>query len=146
MAPQTQTANLGELTRDECFGLLATQPVGRLAVATPEDAPLVVPVNFVLDGEAIVFRSDLGAKVRLIRHAPVSFQVDFIDWYHKAGWSVLARGVASEASHWEVGHLLLEPWAEGDKRHWVRIVVSDVTGRRLERVELEWPSDNRGYL
>jgi nitroimidazol reductase NimA-like FMN-containing flavoprotein (pyridoxamine 5'-phosphate oxidase superfamily) len=144
---QEGKGGLSEISRDECFELLAGHPVGRVAMAVEGDGPLVVPVNFILDGEAIVFRSDPGMKVRLLRQGPaVSFQVDQVDWYHHTGWSVLARGVAYEATHWEVEHLALEPWAEGDKGHWVRIVVRDVTGRRLERGELSWPGDDRGYL
>jgi nitroimidazol reductase NimA-like FMN-containing flavoprotein (pyridoxamine 5'-phosphate oxidase superfamily) len=134
------------LTPDECWQLLATQSVGRIAVPIDRQGPLVVPVNFMLDGEAIVFRSDMGAKIEALRDGPVSFQVDFIDWSRRTGWSVLARGVAYEATHWEVDHLLLEPWAGGDKSHWVRIIVTDLTGRRLEAHDLDWPPHNKGYL
>ena len=95
----TQIASRGgeivELSREECFELLASQPVGRLAVASPDGPPLVVPVNYRLDGEAIVFRSDQGLKVRLLRQAPVSFEVDFIDWQHRTGWSTKSEGSAA---------------------------------------------------
>jgi nitroimidazol reductase NimA-like FMN-containing flavoprotein (pyridoxamine 5'-phosphate oxidase superfamily) len=143
---QEDRGKLSEIDRDECFQLLAGHPVGRVAMAVEGDGPLVVPVNFSLDGEAIVFRSDPGMKIRLLRQGPVSFQVDEVDWYHRTGWSVLARGVAYEATHWEVDHVDVKPWAEGDKGHWVRIVVREITGRRLEHGELSWPGDGRGYL
>lgn len=136
---------LTTLERAECLELLAAQPVGRLAVMDG-DSPLVVPVNYVLDGDCIVFRSDLGAKLTALAHQKVSFEVDYIDWYHRTGWSVLVRGAAYEATRWEVDHLLLEPWAEGDKRHWVRIPIVDITGRRLDAIELDWPPNGRGYL
>ena len=122
---------LDELDRRECLHLLATQPVGRLAVATPE-GPLVVPVNFVVDGEAIVFRSDRGSKLFAIGDGRVAFEVDLIDAYHRTGWSVLIRGRAYEATHWEIDHLLLQPWAPGDKRHWIRLPIATITGRRLK--------------
>lgn len=134
------------LDRAECLRLVRTQVVGRLAMTTPYEAPLVVPVNFVLDGDVVVFRSDPGTKLRLLRAGPISFQVDFIDWQHRTGWSVLARGLAHEATHAEVQHLLLESWVEGDKGHWVRIELADVTGRSLTLTELEFPPDDRGYL
>src|SRR6266508_4316639 len=54
----TARAELDELDRDECFRLLASVPVGRIAVCGPGQAPLVVPVNFALDGDVIVFRTD----------------------------------------------------------------------------------------
>jgi nitroimidazol reductase NimA-like FMN-containing flavoprotein (pyridoxamine 5'-phosphate oxidase superfamily) len=137
---------LTELTADDCYALLGTQPVGRLAVPDGVQGPLVVPVNFLLDGDVIVFRTDMGTKVRALRQGPVSFQVDFIDWIHHTGWSVLARGVAYEATHWEVEHLDLDPWAEGDKTHWIRLIVDDITGRRLQPSDLALPTDDRGYL
>ncbi|HZQ28318.1 MAG TPA: pyridoxamine 5'-phosphate oxidase family protein [Acidimicrobiales bacterium] len=146
-APSTPAPRptLSELTRDECFDLLNTQVVGRLAVAAPGQAPLVVPVNFVVDGDAIVFRSDAGTKLALLSTNPVSFQVDVVDPNRRGGWSVLASGRAGEVGSWEVGHLAVEPWAGGDKRRWVRLIVERVTGRRLEPPELSW-QDSRGYL
>src|SRR5207302_1120061 len=141
---ETSDRHLAELTRGECFELLLTQPVGRVAVAVPGAAPHVVPVNFILDGEAIVFRSGGGTKLDLLRGTAVAFQVDFVDWAQRCGWSVLAKGVAYEATHYETDHLALTPWADGDRRHWVRMVISELTGRRIERIDLPWPGDSRG--
>lgn len=135
-----------ELTHDECFELLRTQPVGRFAAAVPGEGPIVVPVNFIVDGDVIVFRSDMGTKIAALRHGPVSFQVDWIDWMHKTGWSVLARGVAYEATHFEVEHLDVNPWSSGDKRHWVRLVITEITGRRIEAHDFDWRHDDKGYL
>ena len=137
---------LVEVPRDECFRLLATQPLGRLAVAVEGEAPLVAPVNYLLDGEAIMFRTDAGSKLDHLRQAPVSFEVDFVDWSTRTGWSVLVQGVAYEATHYETDHLKLQPWAPGPKRTWVRIVVRDVTGRRLRPTDLDFARDPRGYL
>src|SRR5437763_13797599 len=94
---RTTAAVAVEIDRDECLQLLRSQPVGRVAMTTPDDSPLVVPVNYVVDGEFVVFRSDPGTKLRLLAARPVSFQVDFIDWFHRSGWSVLGRGRAYEA-------------------------------------------------
>ena len=131
---------------EECLALLADHPVGRVAIAQPGQPPLVVPVNYQLDGDAIVFRSDPGLKTQLLAHMPVSFEVDSIDPHHRTGWSVLVHGTAYLATHWETDHLHLDPWAEGKKRIWVRIVPSTITGRRLEPGDFDWPSDGRGYL
>jgi nitroimidazol reductase NimA-like FMN-containing flavoprotein (pyridoxamine 5'-phosphate oxidase superfamily) len=52
---------LDEIERDECLELLATQSIGRLAV--PDHGyypPHIVPVNFALDDDKVVFRSDSG--------------------------------------------------------------------------------------
>jgi len=143
---QEQLPSLDELTEDECLAFLVAQPIGRIALARADGPPLVMPVNFLLDGQAIVFRSDAGTKINLIRGAHVTFQVDWFDPLHHAGWSVLVHGRAYEASHWETDHLRLAPWAPGDKRRWVRIVIEEITGRRLTAGDLGTWSDGRGYL
>ncbi len=150
MAANTKTETTGgeviEPSAEECFELIASQPVGRLAVARSDGPPLVIPVNFRLDSGVIVFRSDPGLKLRLLLRGPVSFQVDYIDWPHRTGWSVLVHGDAYQATHWERDHIELVPWAGGDKGTWVRIEAATVTGRRLLPADLDWPADNRGYL
>lgn len=146
MASDDPTASaLERISRDECMELVKSLSIGRVAVAVPDQAPLVVPVNYVLDGEVVVFRSDLGTKLSAVHHQPISFQVDFVDPFHRTGWSVLIQGDAYEATAWEVGHLDIRPWAGGDKQHWVRLVPKVVTGRRIALPEVE-PLDARGYL
>ena len=120
-----------ELERDECFALLAANAVGRLAVGRDGLAPLVRPVNYLLEGEVIVFRTAPGSKLDAARTRPVAFEVDGIDYLRREGWSVIVEGHAYEATHWEFDHLELEPWAPGVKDHWVRIVAGEVSGRRI---------------
>jgi nitroimidazol reductase NimA-like FMN-containing flavoprotein (pyridoxamine 5'-phosphate oxidase superfamily) len=144
MTGEHQESSLDEIPREECLALLASMPVGRLAVASPGAPPLVVPVNYVLDGEIVVFRSDPGEKVIQLRGSPVSFQIDQIDPSRRTGWSVLVQGVAYEATPHEVEHLHVEPWAGGQKSHWVRIVPASITGRRIRLAEIR--RDSRGYL
>ena len=135
---------LEEIEPEECWLLLSQHDVGRFAVALPDAPPLVVPVNYVLDGEAVVFRSDKGEKVDSLHGQQVSFEVDEIDPFHRAGWSVLVKGVAYEATHWEVDRLTLEPWPSGEKKRWVRIVPASITGRRIRFTPFE--PDPRAYL
>lgn len=136
-----------ELDREECLRLLATQSVGRLAVTQPGWAPHVVPVNYVLLRDSIVFRSDRGTKLRLLVTEPVSFEVDFVDSFHRTGWSVLVQGLAYQASKWEieVEDLHVEPFAPGKKDYWARLVPRSITGRRI-RLPASSPFDPRGYL
>src|SRR5262249_15027106 len=58
--PRTQ---LEVLDRDECLALLARESLGRLAVVSDDGRPYVFPVNFALDGAAVVFRTDHGTKL-----------------------------------------------------------------------------------
>ena len=135
---------LEQLSRDECLQLLGTLAIGRIAVPTAQGSPLVVPVNFVLDGEVVVFRTDPGSKLDGLRQHPVSFQVDSVDPFRRTGWSVLVQGVAYEATPLEVEHLTVESWTGGEKQHWVRLVPLEVTGRRIHLPEIK--RDERGYL
>ena len=144
MSNEAESSTLEPIPRDECLSLLAAMAVGRLAIASPGAPPLVVPVNYVLDGEVVVFRSDPGEKIFLLRGSPASFQIDQIDPSRRTGWSVLVQGAAYEATPGEVEHLHIEPWAPGEKSHWVRIVPASITGRRITLPELR--RDEKGYL
>jgi nitroimidazol reductase NimA-like FMN-containing flavoprotein (pyridoxamine 5'-phosphate oxidase superfamily) len=141
---EEESASLEEIPREECLELLNTCPVGRFAVATPGAPPLVVPVNYLLDGDVILFRTDPGEKVFQLRGSPVSFQIDQIDPHRHTGWTVLVQGVAYEATPKEIEHLALETWAPGDKTHWIRIAPGAITGRRIRLPQL--PTDGRAYL
>lgn len=144
MSNAVEVPSLEELERDECLRLLRDHAMGRFAVAAPGAAPVVVPVNYVLDGEVVVFRTATGSKLRLLRGLPVSFELDEIDPVRHTGWSILVRGMAYEGSRWETEHLALEAWAPGDKDHWIRIVPDVITGRRILLAERS--VDLGGYL
>jgi nitroimidazol reductase NimA-like FMN-containing flavoprotein (pyridoxamine 5'-phosphate oxidase superfamily) len=134
---------MGELDREECLVLLRWEIVGRLAVAAPGEAPTVVPVNFAVDEDTVVFLTSEGEKLSLLAQQPVSLQVDRFDWYRRIGWSVLVRGDAREIDAAEIERLDILPWAPGDKTHAIRIVPTSITGRRLELPPYE--RDPRGY-
>ncbi len=135
-----------EMPVDECIRLLGTVSIGRLAVGRGDDPPLVVPVNYILDDDMIVFRTDPGAKLDLLRENAVSFQVDAIDPYHRTGWSVLVRGVARETTETPTGRSL-QPWAGGPKAHWISLPTTNVTGRRIKLAEFpDARESRRGYL
>ena len=124
-----------QLTKSECFGLLAGQHLGRV-VLIDDLGPIAVPVNFVLDRDTVVFRSGEGTKLNVVdRGASVAFEVDRTDEATRTGWSVLVRGDAAEITDPDdlarVRGLLLYPWAPGVKTHYVRIRPSALTGRRI---------------
>jgi hypothetical protein len=69
--------------------------------------------------------------------APASFEVDEIDDYLQAGWSVLVTGMAQWVTDtedlsdlWWDQHQP-QPWAEGERNAFVRIVPTSITGRRV---------------
>ncbi len=132
----TQRA-LEELSRPECFVLLAAGRVGRL-VYVDEQGPVAIPVNYALAGEDIVFRVEQGTKRLALEQPVVAFEVDHIDEAAHSAWSVIVRGSAREVDLDRVPKLLREmgghppaPWALGVHNVWVRVVANQVTGRRL---------------
>lgn len=124
-----------ELTKSQCFELLAREHVGRVAVVD-DRGPIVVPVNFVLDRHMVVFRTDEGTKLDAAsRGSRVAFEIDEIDAVAHTGWSVLVRGEAVEvtdpAELARLRKLRLTPWAPGAKTRYVRILPTALTGRRI---------------
>jgi nitroimidazol reductase NimA-like FMN-containing flavoprotein (pyridoxamine 5'-phosphate oxidase superfamily) len=124
------------LDRDECLRLLDGEEVGRLAVVKG-GAPVVFPVNFVLDGDVVVFRTDGGTKLAAAGRAPACFEVDWFDRRRRAGWSVVVAGRLEEVTVYDgaalerVRRLEVDPWAAGEKAHWLRLVPGRITGRRV---------------
>jgi nitroimidazol reductase NimA-like FMN-containing flavoprotein (pyridoxamine 5'-phosphate oxidase superfamily) len=124
------------IERDECLRLLASDEIGRLAVVAGNTA-VVVPVNYALDGETIVFRIDAGTRLDDGPRARASFEVDCFDRERRTGWSVVATGRLEEVTPYDaatfgrVQALSIDSWAGGDKAHWMRLVPDRVTGRRI---------------
>jgi nitroimidazol reductase NimA-like FMN-containing flavoprotein (pyridoxamine 5'-phosphate oxidase superfamily) len=121
----------------ECLQLLAGEVVGRIGFVDAGRAE-VLPVNYVLDGEAVVFRTAAGSKLDGATRAPVVFEVDRIDRANRSGWSVIVHGRAHEVTAFDrvelrerVAALPVDPWAPGEKQHLVRIVPGSITGRRV---------------
>jgi uncharacterized protein len=124
-----------ELTKSQCFELLASQRLGRLAFVD-DRGPVVLPVNFVVDNYMVIIRTDEGTKLTIARHGDrVAFEADAIDVASGSAWSVLIRGEAIEVTdrleRERLSNLPLRPWAPGRKSHVVRILPAAVTGRRI---------------
>jgi uncharacterized protein len=126
------------LEREECFRLLRTQEVGRLGVVRG-GFPAIFPVNYVVDEDGVVFRTDVGTKLEgATRGASVVFEVDHLDASTRSGWSVIVNGPAQEITAFDspelrerASRLALYPWSEHDTPHLVRISAASVTGRRI---------------
>ena len=87
--------NLETLDLRECVRLLASRPVGRLAYCGPF-GPRIVPLNHTVVGEGLLFRTSPDSDAaREIPHHWVAFEVDDLDDFLQAGWSVQVRGSQS---------------------------------------------------
>ena len=118
-----------------CRRHLHQEHVGRVVVSVG-DHPEAFPVNYAMDGDDVVFRTDPGTKLHAVdEQAKVAFEIDELDLEHRTGWSVLVVGKARWVSKPEdlrrLRDVAIEPWAHGDKASWVRIIPTKVTGRRI---------------
>ena len=107
-----------DLSRSQCLGLLSTVKVGRVGVSIGA-LPVILPVNFLVLRENIVFRTVPGTKLdAATAHTVVAFEADAYAADGSWGWSVLIQGVASEitaAPEYEGMRVaLLRAWAFRD--------------------------------
>ncbi|MEV7414538.1 pyridoxamine 5'-phosphate oxidase family protein [Streptomyces sp. NPDC089919] len=119
----------------ECRRLLGTHGVGRIAVFGAE-GPSLVPVNYTVAGHHIAFRTRAGSAVARAAGTDAAFEIDHIDDVTAGGWSVQAVGrLEAVTDAEEIRHLSAtarsRPWAGADRTHWMRLVPSSLTGRRV---------------
>jgi nitroimidazol reductase NimA-like FMN-containing flavoprotein (pyridoxamine 5'-phosphate oxidase superfamily) len=124
------------LDRGECLELLGSAAVGRIGLSSAA-LPLVLPVNFCVDGGRIVVRTGNGTTLASASdNAVVSFEADDIDPLFHAGWSVVVTGVARPVTDEDdVRHVMrlpLLPWGVRGE-HFVAISIDHITGRRIRR-------------
>jgi uncharacterized protein len=128
-------AGLEVLPFDSCLSLLAAVSVGRVGFVADGEV-LVLPVNFVMDGQAVVFRTASGSKLAGAEdRSAVAFEADNYDDITQSGWSVLVRGraevVEDDAEIGRLSRLGLYSWASAlDRPFWIRVRPTSVTGRR----------------
>ena len=130
-------AHLHPLSVEECLRLLESHlpRVGRLALPDP-NGPVILPVNYVVDRGAIVFRTAAGTKLdAAVVHDVAGFEVDTLDVTWQEGWSVLVQGRLEEVTDPEeltrLAELPLHPWLGDDLPHLVRLLPSAISGRRI---------------
>lgn len=125
-----------ELDERTCLELLSSGVVGRVAVCTPE-GPHIVPINYALHGDAVVFRTSpysvLGARAWNQR---LALEIDHVDYERRSGWSVVAAGMgemiedpdelATIRSLWDPS-----PWAGGARQLYVKLRWDSLTGRKI---------------
>jgi nitroimidazol reductase NimA-like FMN-containing flavoprotein (pyridoxamine 5'-phosphate oxidase superfamily) len=135
-------ASLEHLARSECLELLATAHVGRVGFVV-DGAPQILPVNYAIDGDSILFRTSEGSVLNQVSLAKVAFEVDCIDDDAQAGWSVVVHGYgtdiadAIDPTSERLRRLALVTWAPGERHQWFVIRPYTFSGRRLRVVPLE---------
>ena len=127
---------ISKLMPAECRRLITPGGVGRIAFSTTS-GPVVVPVNFAVLADTIVVRTAEGTVIDGHADDLAALEVDHIDEALCQGWSVLVRGPAHRVAHPAELRRLQEdaavwPWPGGEREVYVRIVPSEITGRRIE--------------
>ncbi len=123
-----------ELSEEDCWERLGSRNVGHLGISI-DGQPEIYPVNYLVDGGTLLFRTAAGEKLReLMTDRRVAFEVDAeID----AGtWSVVITGHASAlATEPELGEQQQEslpPWVPTQRAVWVRVTPQVIRGRLFE--------------
>ncbi len=133
-----RSRQLDEIDEEECFSLLESQDLGRLAIVR-DGRPEIFPVNYAIADRIIAIRSQPGVKLTYGSLAHVAFEVEDIDPETREGWVVEVRGFAEDitdaADPWAVQARTSvgRPWVSGPHEHFISITRSQVSGRRLRR-------------
>jgi len=139
-ADTDQQVGLVELNRTECLRLLGQGVIGRI-VYTVGALPAVLPVNYAMDGEEIIFRTGSDTILEAATsNEVVAFEVDDVNLETRTGWSVLALGkayhITDPARLTELTARVPPPWAPGRSANTIAVPTLLLTGRQLRR-----PSD-----
>jgi nitroimidazol reductase NimA-like FMN-containing flavoprotein (pyridoxamine 5'-phosphate oxidase superfamily) len=119
-----------------CWERLRRTSVGRLAIEV-DGQPDIFPINYVVDGLTLVFRTKAGTKLAgstLLK--AVAFEIDGYDARRGSAWSIVVKGRARSvdglSEKRQAASLPLIPWVDFEKPEFVRIVPLVTTGRRFE--------------
>ena|SRR5215216_3149840 len=135
---------LVSLSEEECWTRLALNDLGRIAIVR-DGAPEIFPLSYRV-------AQDGGARSILIRTrvdnvidragASVCFQIDGVDPGGHSGWSVMANGHLHTAPRPpDTTHI-----APDGHDTWRTVVVTRLSGRRLDAAPSLWAFNPAGYL
>lgn len=127
---------LDPIDTEECWRLLASSRLGRIGFTAHSGRPVILPVNYAVDGRTLVVRSGRGPKLEAARRGDlVAFEVDDIDVERHVGWSVAVTGRArcpdKPAELARLRQVDLTAWAAGPRDQLILIDPIHVGGRRM---------------
>lgn len=130
-----ETGAMEILTDEQCWSLLGSVEVGRLAVAAAGDID-IFPLNYVVDDRSLLFRTSEGTKlVEVVLAGRVAFEIDGYEPERGRAWSVVCKGEAQMLDKWDdiyaAQDMPLFPWNHSPKERFVRVRPYVVTGRRF---------------
>jgi len=114
--------------------LLQQERIGRLGLSVGS-LPVILPVNYVVDGATILFRSEEGEKTHAAEQGSVAcLEIDWIDRFEHDGWSVMATGrlaiVPPERAE-AYARFPLVPWALRGENRLIELGIELLSGRSI---------------
>src|SRR6266700_7855435 len=121
---QSDHAGLEVLAFGACLDKLASVPVGRVGFLSAGEV-MILPVNHVMDGHSVVFRTAEGSKLAGAGVGyPVTFEADSYDVAAEAGWSVVVHGhaevIEDDDQARRLDDLGLRSYGSTERPYWVR--------------------------
>jgi uncharacterized protein len=129
-------APMDHLGVSDCWALLRSAPVCRVAVCTA-DGPQLLPMNHVVDAGTLVLRTAEGTTFAEAGAAGalVAVEADGYDEGTGTAWSVVARGRVRQVTRLhdlvDLEQVPVAPWHAAPKHRFLRIEPDEVTGRRF---------------
>ena len=129
----------GVIGTEQCLALLRGERLGRVGFVRAGTVE-VLPVNYVLLGTAIAFKTGYGSKLGVaLDAAPITFEVDGVTSTGALplGWSVVVKGVAGflpedyRSALREAGVPLPSLPSAAATGRWVLIRAEEITGRTV---------------
>ncbi len=130
------------LSASECWRLLSSATLGRLAVSV-QNQPEIFPVNFVAADGRILIHTAPGTKlVELLINDNVAFEADAVAV--DEAWSVVAKGAArildAVAEVDVADQLAVRSLMPSLKYIYIEIIPREITGRRFNPGQCHEPS------
>jgi uncharacterized protein len=127
------------LDEDTCWKLVAAADIARLAVVVGDDLE-IFPINVIVDDRTVVFRTGEGTKLAAVTIARrVALEVDGYDTSTGEAWSVVVKGYADRLEKFHdierVENLPLRSWSDHPKQWFVRVVPTEISGRRFRAAD-----------
>ena len=128
----SSSSNLDVLSEEECWSVFKTHDLGRLALLVA-GWPRIFPINYAVGENALVFRTEPGAKLAHGPGSAVCFEIDGYDEATASGWSVMAVGIlydiTGDPGAKRLRELSVQPRAPGKRTHWLALIPDEVSGR-----------------
>ena len=131
-----QRGSITELSEQECYELLPTTTVGRVAFVN-HDGQQLLPLNFTVVDRVIYFRTAPDSILaELAAGLPdVAFEVDYHAPTARDGWNVTVTGTTSTVDDETAAKISTDakliPWAAGERMLVIQLTVRTIKGRRV---------------